>query len=189
VASADDAVADPDLTQRWFCGQETTPRRLLWYTRYPDRPVPNCRCVIRDRDPAKDRAEICAFTRPSSHGTFVDRRAAAETVSASAGIDAASGANHQTILDMSHIALLAAPDNPRYGAVSGRRDCLHYSWERDTPEGLVCTGDLVDEGQAYVRYGEASAGNLRNYIVRRLTYNPDFDHMATAILEFLDEND
>ena len=189
VASADDAVTDPQRIQRWFCGQETTPRRLLWYTRYPGRPVPNCRCIVRDRDPAKDRAEVCAFTRPSSYGTFFDRPAEAKAISESAAANAGGGPNHRMILDMSHIALLAAPDNPRYGAVSGRRDCLHYSWDRETPEGLVCAGDLAGEGQAYVRYGEASADNLRNYILRRLTYNPDFDHMAAAILEFLDKND
>jgi len=94
-----------------------------------------------------------------------------------------------SILDLSHTGLLAAADNPRYGATSGRRDCLHYSWELDTPEERVCVGDLVGEGERYLRYGEASPGNLENYILRRLTYNPDFDFMAKAILDFLEKND
>jgi hypothetical protein len=87
------------------------------------------------------------------------------------------------------MALLAAPDNPRYGARNERQACRHYAGVPVTPEALVCRGEAEGEGQHYLRYGEASAGNLRNYILRRLTYNPDFDHMAKAVLEFLDKND
>ena len=97
------------------------------------------------------------------------------------GNDNAGGA----ILDLAHIALLAAPDNPRYGASAKIIDCLHYSWEQSSPEGLACAGRSNDDGARYLRYGETSDGNLENYILRRLTYNPDFDHMAERMIDFL----
>ena len=92
------------------------------------------------------------------------------------------------ILDLAHIALLAAPDNPRYGATTGTSDCLHYSWRRESPEGRVCAGLSNGEGGVYLRYGEMSDDNLRNYILRRLTYNPDFDHMAELMIDFLERS-
>jgi hypothetical protein len=190
VASADDAVSDPLLAQTWFCSQTTTPRRLLWYTRYPCQPLPDCRCTVRSRDPAQDERRACTVNRSIAHDlgfTGEARDFARETPK-----DCRPGRRltpNPGILDLAHIALLAAPENPRYGAASGRKDCLHYSWDLDTPEERVCVGDLVGEGERYLRYGEASGGNLQNYILRRLTYHPDFDFMASAILDFLDKND
>ena len=67
VASADDVVTDPDLVQEWFCTQTTTPRRLLWYTRYPCRPIPNCRCTVRSRKPDQTRREVCTINRSVAH--------------------------------------------------------------------------------------------------------------------------
>ena len=98
-------------------------------------------------------------------------------------------APNPSILDLAHTGLLAAPENPRYGAASGRTDCLHYSWDIETPEERICVGDAIGEGEGYLRYGEASDANLRNYILRRLTHNPDFNFMATAVLDFLERND
>jgi hypothetical protein len=190
VASDDDASSDPLVTRRWFCSQVTTPRKLLWYSRYPCRPLPNCRCTVRHRDPALNKREICVINRSIAHDLsyHMDRRA----FSRETPKDCRPGhtlKSNPGILDLSHAALLAAPDNPRYGAASGRRDCLHYSWDRETPEKRVCVGELVGEGERYLRYGETSGGNLRNYILRRLTYNPDFDFMVAAILDFLERTD
>jgi len=190
VGSADDAVTDPQMIQDWFCGQSTTPRKLLWYTSYPCRPVPNCRCTVRSRNPKNDQREVCAINRSIAHDLSFDGNI--EDLDLEVPMDCRPGKRlkpNASILDLSHTGLLAAADNPRYGATSGRRDCLHYSWELDTPEERVCVGDLVGEGERYLRYGEASPGNLENYILRRLTYNPDFDFMAKAILDFLEKND
>ena len=38
-----------------------------------------------------------------------------------------------------------------------------------------------------LRYGEISPANLKSHVVRRLTYNPDFDAMMGAALAFLDD--
>lgn len=190
VASDDDAVTDPGMVQDWFCGQATTPRKLLWYTRYPCRPVPNCRCTVRYRDPTKDERQVCTVNRSVAHKLGFDGKA--EDLGLETPKDCRSGGRltpNSSILDLAHMALLAAPDNPRYGAARRRNDCLHYSWELGTPEERVCVGDLVGEGERYLRYGEASGSNLRNYILRRLTHNPDFNFMATAVLDFLDQND
>jgi len=190
VASADDAVSDPEITQRWFCSQVTNPRKLVWYTRYPCRPLPNCHCTLRSRDSAYHQRKVCAINRSVAHdlGFGKDWHELSRETPLDCRPDHTLKPN-PSILDLSHAALLAAPENPRYGAASGRQDCLHYSWELETPEGRVCVGDLVGEGERYVRYGETSDGNLRNYILRRLTYNPDFNFMAKAILDFLERND
>ncbi len=190
VASADDAVTDPELVQEWFCSQETTPRKLLWYTRYPCRPLPNCRCTVGSRDKALSERKICTINRSVAHDLGFDGKVGdfARETPRDCGFGRKLTPN-PSILDLAHMALLAAPNNPRYGAASGRRDCLHYSWELETPEERVCVGDLVGEGERYLRYGEASSANLRNYILRRLTNNPDFNFMATAVLDFLDQND
>ena len=36
-----------------------------------------------------------------------------------------------------------------------------------------------------VRYGEITGANLERHVVRRLTYNPDFEALTGAMLEFL----
>ncbi|MGI9434403.1 MAG: alpha/beta hydrolase [Geminicoccaceae bacterium] len=190
VASADDAVADPNRVREWFCRQPTTPRRLIWYTRYPCRPMPACQCTVRSRDPNLDRRTSCVVNRSAAHNLDFNRDPRELTRSIPKNCERGDRLRaNDGILDLAHIALLAAPDNPRYGASSGRRDCLHYSWERETPEGQVCVGDREGEGVHYLRFGETSSGNIQSYILRRLTYNPDFDFMATAILDFLEKTD
>ncbi len=190
VASADDAVSDPDLVQSWFCGQETAPRQLLWYTRYPCRPMRQCHCTVRSRKPGGDQRQTCVVNRSVAHDLGFDneahdfRRTTPQACQPDVPITPNPG-----ILELSHAGLLAAPDNPRYGSSSGRRDCLHYSWALETPEEKVCVGALTGEGERHLRQGEASGANLRNYILQRLTYNPDFDFMAAAILDFLKRND
>jgi alpha-beta hydrolase superfamily lysophospholipase len=182
VASAEDAVADPILIRTWFCEQTATPRHLLWYARYPGAPFPACRCEVRSRDPARSESEVCVSVRSSAcagPGSATCRANPYATAEGDAG-----GA----ILDLAHIGLLAAPGNPRYGAAASTRDCLHYSWREGTPEGRLCAGERYDEGERHLRYGEASAGNLENYVLRRLTYNPDFDHMAERMIAFFERS-
>lgn len=190
AASADDVVTDPDLIQAWFCSQETTPRKLVWYTRYPCRPLPNCRCTVRSRNSGGDQRKVCAINRSVAHDLGFDGRF--KDLIQETPRECRPGLSlkpNGSILELSHAALLAAPDNPRYGAASGRKDCLHYSWALGTPEEKVCGGKLTGEGEQHLRYGDASDSNLRNYILRRLTYNPDFDFMTTAVLDFLTRND
>ena len=38
-----------------------------------------------------------------------------------------------------------------------------------------------------IRYGEITAANLQRHIVRRLTYNPDFESMVGLMLAFLND--
>jgi esterase/lipase len=89
-------------------------------------------------------------------------------------------------LDLSHIGLPIEPGNPRYGRASGYRSCLHYYWEKDAPSWFFCADPAKTPANSDVRYGEISEANLAAHVVRRLTYNPDFDHLATALVSFLD---
>ncbi|MGI9500884.1 MAG: hypothetical protein ACR2P3_12670, partial [Geminicoccaceae bacterium] len=190
VLSAEDAVADAKTAREWFCNQSVTPRHLLWYSRYPDAPLPACRCTVAHRYPKPDESQVCVSVRPSSCVTPPAKNGGERTLPnpencRSNPYESKNGNAGSAILDLAHIALLAAPDNPRYGASAQTNDCLHYSWKRETPEGQVCAGLLNGEGSPYLRYGEMSDDNLGNYILRRLTYNPDFDHMAERMIDFL----
>jgi esterase/lipase len=95
-----------------------------------------------------------------------------------------SSADWPDILDLSHVALPIAPDNARYGADGGYPDCSHYYWE-NSPNWLICVDAAKTAANANLRYGEITAANLERHIVRRLTYNPDFDAMTGAALAFL----
>ena len=189
VLSAEDAVADADAARDWFCGQSVMPRHLLWYSRYPDAPFPECRCTVRQRHSRNDRSEVCVSVRSSSCVTSPrtegrDRPLpTAETCSRNP-YETKNSDPGGAILDLAHIALLAAAENPRYGATAEIYDCLHYSFESETPEGRLCAGLSNGDGYRYLRYGEMSDGNLGNYVLRRLTYNPDFDHMAERMIDF-----
>jgi esterase/lipase len=95
-----------------------------------------------------------------------------------------SSADSPDILDFSHVALPIAPDNPRYGTKGGYPDCAHYYWE-NSPNWLICVDPTKTSANTDLRYGEITTTNLQQHIVRRLTYNPDFDAMMDAALAFL----
>ncbi len=190
VLSAEDTVTDAALARDWFCAQDVTPRQLLWYSRYPDAPLPECRCTVRHRNSRDDESKVCVAVRPSSCVTEPARDGGKPPLPTFEACrrnpyEAKNSDSGSAILDLAHIALLAAPENPRYGATAEIHDCLHYSFESDTPEGQLCAGRTDGEGGRYLRYGEMSDGNLGNYVLRRLTYNPDFDHMAERMIDFL----
>jgi esterase/lipase len=90
-------------------------------------------------------------------------------------------------LDLSHIGLPIAPRNPRYGRDSGYRSCLHYYWEKDAPSWFFCADPAMAVANSKVRYGEISDANLDAHVMRRLTYNPDFDRLAGDLVDFLED--
>jgi esterase/lipase len=92
----------------------------------------------------------------------------------------------QDALDLSHIGLPIDPRNPRYGRDSGYRSCLHYYWEKDAPSWFFCSDPAMTTANSKVRYGEISETNLDAHVMRRLTYNPDFDGLAADLVSFLD---
>jgi len=190
VLSAEDAVTDASAARDWFCSQSVTPRHLLWYSRFPDAPFPACDCTIERRDQRDNESQVCVSVRPSScvipTATRDGRPPLPSPESCRSNPYATKkGDGGSAILDLAHVALLAAPGNPRYGALAQTDDCLHYSLKKETPEAQACAGRADGDGDRFLRYGETSDGNLQNYILRRLTYNPDFDHMAEHMIDFM----
>ena len=96
-----------------------------------------------------------------------------------------SGPSHE-VLDLSHIGLPVDPDNPLYGRRSGYRSCLHYYWEVATPSWFYCSDPAKTADNFDIRCGEISDRNLSDHVVRRLTYNPDFDDLVADMVGFLD---
>jgi alpha-beta hydrolase superfamily lysophospholipase len=108
-------------------------------------------------------AQNCVIRRPGSHG--------------------------RTIIDISHRALLTSPRNPRYGDRSHDNDCRHYAVLDDRAAWQDCNAGRAGGERLAFRYGEISNANLEQFRMARLTFNPDFDEMAKAILAFIDQND
>jgi esterase/lipase len=90
------------------------------------------------------------------------------------------------ILDLAHPALPIAPDDRHYGVAGDHVECSHYYWETDTPNWLLCLDPDKTPANSAIRYGEISRRNLAAHVMRRLTYNPDFDALVSEILAFID---
>ncbi len=84
----------------------------------------------------------------------------------------------ERILDFSHTAIPVAPDNRHYGRHGDYKNCMHYLEKPD--KWAKCKASDPE-----VRLGENTKENLERHTIQRLTYNPDFDHLAVAIVEFL----
>ena len=123
--------------------------------------------------------------RPAAESCFGTRLPPARTGDCDFVTERASGP-HGEILDLSHIGIPIAPDNPRYGRGADYRSCLHYYWERDAPSWFFCSDPAKTPANSEVRYGEITQANLEAHVMRRLTYNPDFDGLAADLLGFLD---
>lgn len=89
-----------------------------------------------------------------------------------------SRADCQKIKGISHTGATSSPHNPHYGANGNYRSCSHYTG--DEAKYVECkTGD------ANV-VGALSSKNIETFeSFQRLTYNPYFDEMTAAIVEFL----
>lgn len=93
------------------------------------------------------------------------------------------------ILDFSHVCLPVDPRaNPHYGdRADAYRNCLHY-FPHDMAKWRAC----MDGACADIAYGEPAGGRSGDAdgspstLLRRLTFNPDFDHMIAEIFRFLD---
>ena len=76
------------------------------------------------------------------------------------------------IIDFSHTCLGISPKNPLLGMDSHYNDLSHYP-----SQGQFNARDIY--------YGAITKANLKNHLVARLSYNPDFDNMLNALDNFL----
>ena len=79
------------------------------------------------------------------------------------------------VYDFSHLTLPVKPSNAYYGEKQNYINCLHYQGEDDKYRKCI-DDDFV--------FGESSPTNLKLHIIRRLTFNPDFDQTVEDILNF-----
>ena len=77
------------------------------------------------------------------------------------------------ILDFSHSCLTIAPNNAYLGKNACYQDMEHYSNPINNPR------------EFYL--GAASQKNIKNHLLLRLSYNPDFDNLMQSISNFLEE--
>lgn len=88
----------------------------------------------------------------------------------------------QGIKSYAHTALLQAPDNPHYGADGALRFCTHY-YHLNPEKYRRCKAGAEDCA------GEIFTPALDCGVVRRLTWNPQFEAMLDEIRAFLDAVD
>ena len=81
------------------------------------------------------------------------------------------------VIDIAHNAATNSPKNPHYGHQGNYKYCEHHV---DAEAFSACKTMPV------APTGEITAKNLERYgVLRRLTYNPYFEHMMTNIRDFL----
>jgi len=83
------------------------------------------------------------------------------------------------IAGFSHVSLLIPPEDPHYGKNGAYKSCLHYQGDR--AKRMACEYDPD------VWMGEITRENLKQYTLRRLTYNPRFHDMMSDMDHFLEE--
>ena len=88
------------------------------------------------------------------------------------------------VIGFSHLALPYRPDNPHYGAQGAYRNHLHYALGGDETALAIASDERLFAASPVAAYGEKTLlGGGR--VLRRLTWNPDFDGMVREIGEFL----
>ncbi len=84
----------------------------------------------------------------------------------------------ERILSSAHTALVVPPSDPHYGAEGDAVGCEHY-FDDDPEKYALCKSKKEDFR------GEISDANLRQGVVRRLTYNPNFDALKVSLEQFI----
>jgi len=82
------------------------------------------------------------------------------------------------IADMSHLSITIAPNDPHYGKNGDYANCLHY--REDIQKQKACK-----KGGPNIWRGETTVMNKYKYVLRRLTYNPNFDQLTSSMDKFL----
>lgn len=108
-----------------------------------------------------------------------------------AGVEIRAGAYPEIgFLDMSHLGITMAPDNPHYGDVPGAYyHCLDYLLLADDDGWATCRDPSKTLQNANIRYGINSRERREDHVIRRSTFNPDFYRMMASILLFLEQTD
>lgn len=83
------------------------------------------------------------------------------------------------ILSSAHTAIVLPPDDPHYGASGTYASCLHYY-----PKALDKYRQCKSKKEDFL--GEVTESNLKKGIIRRLTYNFDFDNLTVLLSNFVE---
>jgi hypothetical protein len=100
-------------------------------------------------------------------------------------VTARASAHEPDILDIGHRGLGVAPDNPRYGRGAPYVACAHHYPDESSPKWILCQDPAWVPRDGELRYGAASPDNTRSWVLRRLTWNPDFAVLMEDLRTFL----
>ena len=139
-------------------------------------------------DPAAAREVFCRAQKPRLMLWYQRPKKEADDAPPCDGIVVKSSvftASHQGILNFSHLTLPSHPDNAWYGRGKDRyKNCLEYYDKGRLKEKLELCQDVEKNPEnSEVRYG-AYIEAYQEKTIRRLTFNPDFEAMMTAIFTF-----
>lgn len=87
----------------------------------------------------------------------------------------------RSILSSAHTAVVMPPEDEHYGAAGEYKNCLHYHGSEEERY-VMCLKAKQD-----VNLGEVNEHNLRQGLLRRLTFNPHFAEMEASMQRFIKE--
>lgn len=122
---------------------------------------------------------------------FILYSSTGEDTAPCAGVEIRAGAYpEQGFLDMSHLGITMAPDNPHYGNTPGAYyHCLDYLLLGDDDGWAACRDPSKTIQNSNVRFGINSRERRKKHVIRRSTFNPDFYGMMDTILLFLEQTE
>ena len=85
-----------------------------------------------------------------------------------------------SILSQSHVSIPVHPQNGHYGEKGQYINCLHY-FSGEPDQYATC----LEQGKVPYFYGENTKDNQRRGVLRRLTWNPEFESMMEDVVLFL----
>lgn len=83
------------------------------------------------------------------------------------------------IISSAHTAIVLPPDDTHYGAAGSYASCLHYY-----PKTMDKYRQCMEKKEDY--FGEVTESNLKKGVIRRLTYNLDFNTLKVSLIKFIE---
>ena len=91
------------------------------------------------------------------------------------------------VIEITHVGITNAPDNPVYGRQPGAYVNCHHYQDQDEELYRACRDPANQPQNSRIRYGEPSPENLERHLMRRGMFNPDLASLMSDLLDWLDQ--
>lgn len=168
VVSADDSTIDPAAAIQYFCEAPHPRNTLIWY-QTPD---------------SANKIGSMALPPVCRNNVIYDKKS--EEPGATANWHRQFNGKSYLFANHAHTAISIKPDNPHYGINGKYRYCRGY--DLDSEEYARCMA-VEDVSGSPVVFGETNTKVQPGQLLRRGTFNPNYQRMLMQILFFIDDGD